>query len=84
MAPFDESVIKATEGYREALRRGFLAVTERARGLGEAAPDPETAANVMTAAVLGTLTIARAAPESPEPAAQLDALCDYARSWRVS
>ncbi|WP_158104214.1 TetR/AcrR family transcriptional regulator [Amycolatopsis pretoriensis] len=83
-APVDEHVVAATRRYREQLREGFLAVAERARGLGEAAPDPSMAANVLTAAVLGTLTIARAAPESPELTAELDSLRDFALSWRRS
>ncbi|MFF7105329.1 TetR/AcrR family transcriptional regulator [Streptomyces nigra] len=81
-APVDAHVVKATDRYRENLRAGFAAATARARDLGETAPDPTTAANIMTAAVLGTLTIARAAPDSPELGAQLDALRDFVSSWR--
>ncbi|MEU2357035.1 TetR/AcrR family transcriptional regulator [Streptomyces misionensis] len=81
-APVDAHIAKATDQYRENLRAGFTAVAARARDLGEAVPDPTTAANIMTAAVLGTLTIARAAPDSPELRAQLDALRDFASSWR--
>lgn len=81
-APVDEHVVAATGRYRDQLRQGFLAVAERARGLGEAAPDPSMAANVMTAAVLGILTIARAAPDSPELTAELNALRDFAMTWR--
>jgi AcrR family transcriptional regulator len=80
-APVDQHVVSATERYREQLRTGFHTVTARARSLGEAAPDPTTAANIMTAAVLGTLTIARAAPDSPELKAQLDALRDFVTDW---
>jgi AcrR family transcriptional regulator len=81
-APVDEQVVRATDRYREQLRAGFRAVTARARDLGEAAPEPAVAANIMTAAVLGTLTIARAAPDSPELAAQLGALRDFVNTWR--
>ncbi|MEU0789080.1 TetR/AcrR family transcriptional regulator [Amycolatopsis sp. NPDC005961] len=80
--PVDEQVARATGEYREQLRAGFLAVAKRARELGEAAPEPVLAANLMTAAVLGTLTVARAAPESNELAAQLDALRDFVNGWR--
>jgi AcrR family transcriptional regulator len=83
-APVDEEVARATEGYRDRLRAGFLAVAERARDLGEAAPEPAVAANLLTAAVLGTLTVARAAPESGELEAQVDALRDFVRGWRRS
>jgi AcrR family transcriptional regulator len=81
-APVDEEVARATEGYREKVRAGFLAVAERARDLGEAAPEPGVAANLLTAAVLGTLTIARAAPDSAELKAQVDALRDFVHGWR--
>jgi hypothetical protein len=83
-APVDEDVVRATEGYREKLRAGFLAAAQRARDLGEAAPEPTIVANLMTAAVLGTLTIARAAPDSRELVAQLDALGDFVNGWRRS
>lgn len=81
-APVDEQVARATERYRERLRAGFLAVAERARGLGEAAPEPVVAANMMTAAFLGTLVIARAAPDSRELTRQLDVLRDFVNDWR--
>lgn len=43
---------------------------------------PTTAAQLMTAAVLGTLTVARAAPDSAELAAQLQGLRDFADGWQ--
>lgn len=81
-APVDKEVVRATGRYREQLRAGFLAAARRARDAGEAVPEPSVAANLLTAAVLGTLTIARAAPDSRELMAQLDALGDFVNSWR--
>ncbi|QIQ01041.1 TetR/AcrR family transcriptional regulator [Streptomyces liangshanensis] len=81
-APADEYVVTATERYRERIRAAFRAVAERARDLGENVRDPVTTANLMTAALLGTLTVARAAPDSPELAAQLRALRDFVNGWR--
>jgi hypothetical protein len=80
--PVDDEVARATGEYREQLRSGFLAVAERARALGEAVPEPAVAANLMTSAVLGALTVARAAPGSPELAAQLEALRAFVNGWR--
>jgi TetR/AcrR family transcriptional regulator, transcriptional repressor for nem operon len=80
--PMDDEVAGATRGYREQLRAGLLAVAQRARSLGESTPEPPVVANVMTAAVLGTLTIARADPEGHELPAQMDALRDFVNGWR--
>ncbi|MFD4674827.1 TetR/AcrR family transcriptional regulator [Lentzea sp. NPDC058450] len=81
VAPVDEHIVQATERYRGHIREGFRRVAERARALGERAPEPQMVANLMTAAVLGTMTIARAAPDSPELHAQLDALRAFAETW---
>ncbi|WP_345638716.1 TetR/AcrR family transcriptional regulator [Rugosimonospora acidiphila] len=81
-APVDEEVARATRRYRERLRAGFCAVAERSRGLGESAPEPAMLANVMTAAVLGTLTIARADAEGDELSAHVEALRSFVNGWR--
>ncbi|WP_433284432.1 TetR/AcrR family transcriptional regulator [Pseudonocardia sp. CA-142604] len=80
--PVDDEVARATRRYREQLRAGFLAVAQRARVLGESTPEPTMLANVMTAAVLGTLTIARADSDGHELAAHLEALRDFVRDWQ--
>jgi TetR/AcrR family transcriptional regulator, transcriptional repressor for nem operon len=80
--PVDDEVVRATRGYRDQLRAGFLAVAGRARGLGESTPEPSVVANVMTAAVLGTLTIARADPSGREMSVHLEALRDFVNGWR--
>ena len=80
--PVDDEVVRATRQYRERLRASFAAAVERARALGETTADPVMLANMMTAAVLGTLTIARAAPGSHELSAHLRALRDFVSGWR--
>ncbi|MEU1589561.1 hypothetical protein [Micromonospora sp. NPDC005710] len=80
--PVDDEVVRVTRLYREQLRGGFLAVAERARALGESVPEPTVVANVMTAAVLGTLTVARADQDGDELAVHLEALRDFVNGWR--
>ncbi|GAA1197305.1 TetR/AcrR family transcriptional regulator [Pseudonocardia alaniniphila] len=80
--PVDDEVARATRRYRAKLRAGFLAVVERARVLGESTPEPTMLANVMTAAVLGTLTVARADSDGHELSAHLEALRDFVRDWQ--
>jgi AcrR family transcriptional regulator len=79
--PIDQQVSAATKGYREQLRSGFLAALTRARDLGEPVAEPEVLANTLTAAVLGTLVIARADPDGRELAAQLDSLRRLVQGW---
>lgn len=79
--PVDPQIVAATRGYREQLRSGFRAALARARALGEPVPEPAVAADVLTAAVLGTLVIARADPDGSELAAHLDSLRKLATNW---
>ncbi len=82
VTPVDDEVDRATRRYRERLRAGFAAAASRSRALNETTGDPTVLANVMTAAVLGTLTVARAAPGSPELAVQLRTLREFVSGWR--
>ncbi|MEW2504071.1 MULTISPECIES: TetR/AcrR family transcriptional regulator [unclassified Amycolatopsis] len=81
--PVDEHVATATRRYREQLRAGFLAALERGRELGESTADPAVLADLLTATVLGTLTIARADPDGRELAAQLKSLRAFVENWRA-
>jgi TetR/AcrR family transcriptional regulator, transcriptional repressor for nem operon len=79
--PVDPQIVAMTRGYREQLRSGFRAALARARALGEPVPEPTLTAEVLTAAVLGTLVVARADPDGGELAAHLDSLRKLATSW---
>jgi AcrR family transcriptional regulator len=82
--PVDEQVAAATRGYREQLRSGFRAAMERSRELGETTSDPELLARVLTAAVLGTLVIARADSGGAELSEHLRAARQFVESCGAS
>jgi TetR/AcrR family transcriptional regulator, transcriptional repressor for nem operon len=79
--PVDEQVATATRRYREGLRAGFLAAFRRGHDLGESTADPAVLADLLTAAVLGTLIIARADTDGGELAAQLKSVRAFVESW---
>jgi TetR/AcrR family transcriptional repressor of nem operon len=77
----DARALELAAEHRERARQAFTGALARARGLGEAVPDPEPTARILVATFQGILGTARATEAGPEAQAQLEALRGLVRSW---
>jgi AcrR family transcriptional regulator len=81
LASHDEKVAEIGSDYRQRLRTALSETLTRGRGAGEPLPDPDTTARVITAALLGTFVIGRAAATRNETIEHLAALHTLIDSW---